>query len=423
VGRRQFLQAAGTSAALASVAGCLSDEGGGQVEGIPDEIKIGVLAPEPESNPIGASIANGARLAATKIEESDDLLSAASSIEVSVKNTGENPQTGREEYEVLTVEEGSHMTTGVFTSEVLLQLMDSIAQQQTVHMTTGAATPRASGQVKDEYDKKKYHFRTGPINGYHLGVNMVDFLEDQADVLGWDSIALLVEGYEWTNPLEDGIDDNLDRVDVDVEMRRRYASGTENFGPIYDDVEDAGVDAAFIAMAHTGTAAAVQWAQDRRGFEFGGIHVPSQLPAYWQLTEGATAYIVSQNSATPQSEVTDKTVPFSDRFFSEYDSYPVYTGYITHDAVMQWANVVTELETANSDEVVSGLEDDSYNGTVGTVEYYGPDHEYAHDVKYDRDLVYPVYQQWQPGEDGGGVQEVIHPNDLKTADYQKPPWV
>ncbi|SDE73407.1 ABC transporter substrate-binding protein [Halorientalis regularis] len=427
--RRRFIQAAGVGAAATGFAGCLGGGPGSSTEGIPSEVTIGVLAPAPENNPIGAAIANSAELAAKQINNSDKLLSEADNVKVSIKNTQESPSTGRQRYRALTLDEGAHMTTGVFTSEVLLQLMDPIAQQQTVHMTTGAASPKASKQVNENYDKYKYHFRTGPINGYHLGQNMVDFLEAKGSDLGWDSVALLVENYEWTNPVQKAIDDHIGDLDVDVAMERRYASGTQNFGPIYDSVEESGADAAFVAMAHTGTPAVVQWARDQRPFEFGGIHVLTQLPAYYSMTGGACQYTVTQNTATPQSELTDKTLDYAEAYNEANDGYPVYTGYITHDAIMQWANVATERGTVNSDEIVKGLEESSYTGTAGSIDYYGKDHKYAHDIKYNFTTdsppetgVNPVFQQWQ-SEDGSGVQEVLHPSYVSSADYQAPPWV
>jgi branched-chain amino acid transport system substrate-binding protein len=416
-------------AAATGFAGCLGGGPGSDSEGVPSEVTIGVLAPAPENNPIGASIANSAELAAKQLENSGDMLGDVDTVNVSIKNTEESPSTGRQRYRELTLDEGVDMTTGVFTSEVLLQLMDPISQQQTVHMTTGAASPEASRQVNEEYDKYKYHFRTGPANGCHLGQNMVDFLEAKGSDLGWESVALLVENYEWTNPVQEAIDDHIGDLDVEVAMEERYASGTENFGPIYDNVEESGADAAFVAMAHTGTPAIVQWARDQRPFEFGGIHVLSQLPSYYEQTGGACGYTITQNTATPQSDLTDKTLQYAEDYNNAYDGYPVYTGYITFDAVMQWASVVADRGTVDADEVVSGLEESSFTGTAGSLDYYGKDHEFAHDIKYSfspdsrpDEGVNPVFQQWREG-DGSGTQEVLHPSYVSTTEYEAPPWV
>jgi len=445
VRRRAFLKATGAGVAGVSLAGCVNTgdgdggdgggstdgggngggDGGGSTDGtttgtsdgggsLPDSVSIGVLAPEPSSNPIGASIANAAELAATQLNEEG----SGPEFEVVVKDTREQPDEGRSKYRELTLGEEVDMTTGIFTSEVLLAVLDDIAEQQTVHMTTGAATPEASARVNEDYERYKYHFRTGPLNAYQLGINMIDFLEAKQSDLGWESVALLVEDYEWTKPVSQALDDEIDRAGVEIAMQERYASGTENFTPIYDQVESSGADAAFIAMAHTGTPAVVQWAKQQRPFEFGGIHVPMQLPSYYEATSGACNFGVTQNSATPKSEVTDQTVPFAEAYNEAYDAYPVYTGYITFDAVKQYAEVVQQAGSVEADAVVSGLEESSYTGTVGTVEYYPPDNEFAHDVVYEEGKVDPVFMQWQDGN-----QEVIYPDGLTTADYQKPSWL
>jgi branched-chain amino acid transport system substrate-binding protein len=441
VQRRTFLKASGAGVVGSALAGCVSFNGGGESgdggdgggdEGdgngsgndsggssgndLPDTISVGVLAPEPSDNPIGASIANGAQLAVDELNENGGI--GGADVEISIKDTKEDPATGRSRYQELTGNEGVDMTTGVFTSEVLLNIMDDIAQRQTLHMTTGAATPEASARVAESYDEYKYHFRTGPINATHLGQNMVDFVEAKSGDLGWESVAVLVEDYAWTEPVSAVLDEKLADTGVDVAMSQRYASGTENFGPIYDEVENSGADAAFIAMAHTGTPALVQWASQQRPFEFGGIHVPMQLPSYYEATDGAANYGVTQNSATPQSEVTDETVPFAENFNEEFGNYPVYTGYISYDAVHQYASVVEEVGSVNADDVVSGLEESSYTGTAGTIEYYGEDEQFAHDVVYEEGKVWPIFMQWQDGN-----QEVIYPDDLATADYQTPSWL
>ena len=428
VGRRNFLKAAGAGAFVTTAAGCLGGGGGGGGSdplSERDEVTVGVLAPVPSENPIGASIANGVRLSAQQINEDGGLGENGAEVNVVVKDTQESPQTGANRYGELIRDENVDMTTGVFTSEVLLRLMDSIAESQVPHITAGAATPEASAQVNSSYSDYKYHFRAGPINAHNLGENLVDFIEAKSDDLGWESVYVLVEDYKWTEPVSTVLDESLSDAGVEVAGRTRYASGTEDFGPIYGDVEDSGADAALISMAHTGTAAVLQWARSGKPFEFGGIHVPMQLPSYFAAVEGACNLGTTQNSATPNAEVTTSdevdrglaTIPFSNAFREEYDSYPVYTGYISYDAMNQYATVVEENDDVGADAVVSGLESSSYTGTVGTIEYYGKDNEFAHDVKYDPELVYPLYAQWQ-SEGGEGVQQVIWPDDVATGEYQ-----
>ena len=417
--RRTFLATTGAGfAGLTGLAGCLG--GGGGPTG---PVKIGVLAPEPGSNPFGASIAQSAKLAAKQLNENDGIL--GNDVEVIVKDTHEKPSTGRDVYQELTVGEKVDFTTGIFTSEVLLALMDSIAEQETIHLGSGAATPDASKMVKDNYEKYNYYFRTGPVNAHFLGQNMVDFAKARFSDMGWDSVYVLVEDYAWTKPVESVLSNKLGSAGVDVAGMKRYAGGTEDFSTIYDQVEESGADAAYIAMAHTGTPAVVQWIKQQRPFEFGGIHVPMQLPSYYKLTKGACRFALTQNTATPTSKITDKTVPYADAYHEANDKYPVYTGYITFDAVKQYAAAAKSADSRVADDVISKLESEPFTGTAGTIRYYGKDKEYPHDVVYDptgENGVRPLWLQWQE-HDGAGKQVSIFPDAVSEGSYRKPPWV
>lgn len=418
--RRTVLKATGL-AGLTATAGCLGGGGGGGPTG---PLKVGVLAPHTGTeNPIGNSIARSAELAAEQLNEDGGVM--GNDVEVVIETTNEEPQRGKDKYQELAVGESVDFTTGVFTSEVLLNLMDSIASQGKVHMTAGAATPEAATMVKDDYEQYKYWFRTGPINAHYLGANMVDFAEANFSSMGWESVYVLVEDYKWTEPVQEVVGNRLADAGVDVVGSKRYAGGTKDFSTIYDQVEGSEADAAFVAMAHTGSAAIVQWAKQQRQFEFGGIHVPMQLPSYWGLVNGACRFGVTQNTATPNSEITSKTVPYADAYHEKVGKYPVYTGYIAFDAVKQYAQAVENAESRDPDDVVSELEGMSYTGTAGTLRYYGQDADYPHDVVYDEngeDGVRPLWLQWQQGGESG-EQVAIHPDSVSSGSYEKPPWV
>jgi branched-chain amino acid transport system substrate-binding protein len=178
-------------------------------------------------------------------------------------------------------------------------------------------------------------------------------------------------------------------------------------------------------MAHTGSTAVVQWAKQQRKFEFGGIHVPMQLPSYYKAVKGACRFAVTQNSATPTSEVTEKTVPYANAYKDRVGKFPVYTGYITFDAVKNYAKAVEEAGSRKTDDVIAALEDMTYTGTAGPIQYHGKDERFPHDVVYDKsgkNGVRPLWLQWQEN-DGTGQQVAIHPNEVKKGSYKKPPWV
>lgn len=419
--RRRFLKATAGVGAGVSLTGCLGQY---QVLGGTDSeepVKIGLLAPSPNSNRMGRSMKQAADLAVTHLNEEGGILGRE--VELVVGNTKESSLEARREYQRLILEENVDATAGVFSSEALLSIIDDIAEQQTLHLTSGAATSEVSRMVRDDYERYKYHFRIGPNNDIDLGRIQMDFLTEMYEELGWNSIALLAEDYDWTEKPWEVYQDRLADTDIDVVLEERYPAATNDFSSLYDRVEAADADATFITTAHTGNAALLDWQlPSKRSFGFGGVHVPMQLPAYYDMVGGLCRYAVSQTSSTAKTSITEKTQDFVTAYQDEFGGKnPIYTGYHTYDGVRAIAHAAEESNSLDSDDMVGALENASHPGYAATVEFYGRDSETPHDLVYNYGET--VYFQWQENENGEGVQEAIWPPDKKTADYVTPPWL
>ena len=418
VDRRSFLKATGAGSAAVALAGCTETISGGG-GGIPDTITVGAMGPA--DAPFGASILNSAELAAEEMNANGGI--GGADVEILTRDTMDSPSTARTGYQELTTSENVDATVGIFGSEQLLALMPEIASAETVHMTAGAATPEAALQVKDDYETNKYWFRVGPVNATFLLDAMVLYAEDRFEQMGWESVAVVAEDFEWTTSITGGIESRLSDLGIEVTDVRRVASGTQDFTPVWDQLEASGVDGAFTALAHIGTNALVQWAQQQRPFGFGGIHVPTQLPSFYEATSGAAISTFSQTTATATSEITDKTVPYAEAYAEANDgSYPVYSGYSAYDAMYMLKQAIESAESVDSDDIVSELESMEYTGTAGNIAFYGQDDEYPHDVRFGEDYTTGVFFQWQADSDGNGVQEVIWPDSLTTSEYVPAPW-
>lgn len=408
--RRTFLAATGTGTA-AAVTGCLGGGGGG----VGDTVTIGAMGPA--DSPFGASILNTAELAAEQMNANDGI--AGADVEVITKDTKDDPATTRSVYQELTTGENVDFTVGLFGSENLLAIMPNIAQQETLHISTGAATPESTRKVSENYEKFKYYFRTGALNSVFLGRSMVTFAKNYFEKMGWEKVAILAEDYKWTEPVSEVLGDQLNDVSgVEVVSNKRVAQGTKDFNPVYDEFENKGVDGAYTVLAHTGSASLVQWKKQQRPFGYGGIHVPAQLPSYYDAVGGAAEAVFSQNTATPNVELTEKTQPYVSAYEEKFGKYPVYDGYSTQDAMYMFKNAVEEAGTTDSAELISPLEQMSYTGTAGTVEFYGKDHEFTHDLKYGPEYVQGVFFQWQDGD-----QRTLWPENVANSSYKSPPWL
>ncbi|ARS90090.1 ABC transporter substrate-binding protein [Natrarchaeobaculum aegyptiacum] len=424
--RRRVLQAAGGAGTLA-LAGCLEEtslEGLiGSTEAAEGPVTVGVLAPNPDGDFVGRSMARGAEVAVAELNERGGI--GGRDVELAVGDTAANPLEARREYHRLVLEEGADVTVGMFDSPALVHVMEDIAEQELLHLTTGAATTVTSQLIREDYESYKYHFRVGPTNEIDLGRGTVDFVDGIAPDVGWESVAVLAEDYDWSDGPWSVLQDDLDETGLDVVLEERYPPATDDFVDLYDPVSEQGADVALVAMAHTGTDALLDWAAPPSGrpypFAFGGIHVPAQLPSYYDQTNGACRYTFSQISATANSEPGPLTQDFVSAYESEFDENPVYTGYTTYEAVMLYDHVVESAGTFDEDDLVPALEDVSFEGATGTIEFYDRDHEFAHDLQYQG--ADTLFFQWQENDDGEGVQEVIWPDEHATSEFVSPPWL
>ncbi|MDS0475185.1 ABC transporter substrate-binding protein [Natrinema sp. 1APR25-10V2] len=426
--RRRFLKSTAGGAASLTLAGCLDTAtslagGSGDV----DPVTIGVLAPNPDSDFIGQSMARAAQVAVDTLNENGGVLGR--DVELVVGDTNSSPLEARRQYQRLILEENADVTVGVFASAALENIMGDIAEQQTLHLTSGSATTTPSRLIAEDYDRYKYHFRVGPGNNRDLARTQINFLDDMGTEIGWNSIALLAEDYEWTEGPWEVYQNRLSSTGVDAVMQERYPAAIDDFSSLYNEAEAAGADAVFISTAHTGNAALLDWSYPNRperpprprGFAFGGIHVPMQLPNYYRQTGGACRFGVASTSATAQSEFSG-TQEFVSAYQNAYDGdKPVYTGYHTYDAVSLFAQIAEREGTLDSEKLIPALENVSYDGVAGTVEFYGRDHEYPHDLRYVDDEW--LYFQWQENDEGGGVQEIIWPEKEATSEYIPPVWL
>lgn len=435
--RRDFLKAMGAGIAGVSLAGCMHEGNGGDGGGDGDgdggggdgPLRIGALAPNPTENPVGVSIAGGARIAAAELNANGGILGR--DVEIVVRNTEETASGGRDAYQELNLQEDVDFTTGVFTSEVLLAIIDDIADAEKLHFTTGAGTPEASQLISEDYDRYKYHFRQGPFNSVHLGQSLVDFADEFfGDTVPWDRVYVLIEDAEWSGPGAEVVRNQLPDLGFEVADVQNYPLDQQDFSPIFDDIEDADVDGVYTMSAHAGSVLASQWNQQERPFGLGGIHVPAQYPQIWNALSGAIEYVWTQTSAAPGVSITEKTQPFTEAFTSEVGTPPVYTGYITYDAVHLFAAYAEEAGSTDPEDLIPMIESNELDFTATTAEtheFYGPDDEYPHDSVYSRDdwvggSSAPVWVQWQEGEETG-EQVPFAPEPLADGEYQRPDWL
>lgn len=411
INRRRFLQATAGGSAVA-LTGCLHN---GEDPEAPDTITLGVLAPRPDATAMGDAMANPPQILADEINENGGLLDA--DVEVVVKDTDLDPSRTLEMHRELMLEDEANATFGLLSSEGGLRVFDEIGEHQTVHIAGGTAVTDFNDEIRDNYEDKRYWFRTHP-NGEVQGENQARFADEMFEELGWDRVGLLIEdiaGYQPNaNAFQADAPDTVDFVFEEV-----FAPGTEDYRPFIEQARANDVDVLWALGSVTDAILIDQWGGDEPDFDIGGVLIAATNPNFHDDIGNSDFATTSVPGGIPTFRPTDRTEQFLDDYDAEFGgSPPFYSAYTTFDGVLAWVEAVREAETVDPDEIIPTLEEISFEGVQGTIEFHDRDAEYAHDLIHGPDHVTMPVIQWQDE-----TPEVIWPGDVATGEYQRPDWI
>jgi len=423
--RRQFLKALGLTAGLAAAGPTLIGRG-------QEEIVVGALGPVDIF--VGKGIQYGAQLAVEEINAAGGVLGRPLRLEV--EDTAMDPATGKTAVEDLVVTRGAQALVGLFRSEVVMAVLDTVARLQVPLLITGATYPEATKRVLEDYDTYKYIFRP-MLNGYYLGVNLIEFSTEY--LAGWliakellrnNRVAIVAEDLLWVKPLVGMLQQTLPPMGVEVVAVHLPAVGTMDFAPILADIASKDAAATITIFSDPTMVPFVPtWAQMQVPTGLFGINAPFHAPETCGAIGGLAEGIVEMEISGGRTAITGKSIPFFDAYVEKFGEEPVYTSFITYDTVYLWADAVERAETTDADTVVAELERTDWTGASGRIQFYGTDpkaedprygpYAFPHDSKYGMGLIYPVHPQFR----AGCAKEIIWPFIYASGSYLLPPWM
>jgi branched-chain amino acid transport system substrate-binding protein len=217
---------------------------------------------------------------------------------------------------------------------------------------------------------------------------------------------------------------------VSVEVDQKFAAGTEDYRPLLNEAENAGVDFAWTWTSQTGATLINQWSRQQPDFGLGGIVIAASNPNFGNNVEGGESFLGMTPGNVATYTPTETTTQFQEQHMEMFDELPpFYTGYTTYDAIYTWVEAVREAGTTNEDDVISVLEDQEFDGVQGTIDYLGTDEDadmgdpqFPHDPRDGEGYVVPPGYQWQT-VDGEPTQVITYPEGEADGSYQWPSWI
>jgi branched-chain amino acid transport system substrate-binding protein len=417
--RRTFLKAGG-AATVTPLAGCALLEG----ENDDDTVRIGHIAAL-EADP-GVDSERGVEMAKEEINDDGGIMDQE--VEVIHGDTQYDTSQTVTVVNEMIEEHDVDMVLGVQVTEIALSVIDRLAEADVPFIVTAAGGPEITRNFAGtDYEKYKNTFRVGPST-LHMAELIPEYAEAISDEHGWHQFTHVTEDAAWTQPFTDTFPDEFDARGLELVMNERIARDTSDFTPILDEVEETGASVMLKEIAHIqGAGLLAAWRESEYPFLTDGVNLSSYSPAYFDDTNSGSLYETNlQPAGGGVTPITEKTIPFTERYQSRYDNrptMPMWLGFTGYDMMHTYRAAV---ERAGTMDDLEGLVDEmlatDYEGVIGRIQFKGPDSADPNEIRYGADYVTMPAVQWQE-EGGEGVRECVWPDQFATATQVLPPWL
>ncbi len=313
---------------------------------------------------------------------------------------------------------------GGFRTEAVQVMQDMAMDNKKIFIGCGAAHPELCDRVTKDYNRYKYWFRLTPINSKHLVA--VDFIlldmaaKAMAKELGIPKIkaAIVAEKAAWADPMVAIAEKKLPEMGMEIVGVWRPSPTATDTSAELSAIQRAGAHIIFITFSSSvGIPFAKQAGELKIPAPLVGINVEAQKDGFWEATGGKGNYGVTVNTYA-RVKITDKTIPFYDKYKKEFKEAPNYTAG-TYDGIYLLKDAIEKVGTLDPDKLVPQLEKADYDSAAGRIVF-----DKTHDVTWGAKYVTALGTQWQDGKN-----VCVWPNDWEgvtyegTVPYKLPDWV
>jgi len=326
---------------------------------------------------------------------------------------------------------------GGWRTEAALAQQEVMADHRVVWLNAGTTHPEPCMRVAADYQRYRYFFRVAPVNSIYVGkmlfgqVDMVAREIRQELGIKTPKVAILAEKAVWTDPIVAAAHRMLPELGIEVVGVWRPSAVAVCVAAELTAIRAAGAHMIMaILSGPVGVVFARQWGELEIPAASVGVNAEAQGAGFWEATGGKGNYVLTANSLA-RVQITEKTIPFFDRFVERFGEFPIFTAG-TYDAIYILKEAIERAGTLDSNAVIAELKKTDYIGAGSRIVFTGMDSPYPHDLTWGPGYATGVGTQWRDGElltvwpDGQAVLGDERWVGLKyegTVDYVLPPWM
>ena len=320
---------------------------------------------------------------------------------------------------------------GSWRSEAVLAMQD-VAMDYKKVMITEAAHKSLSKRVKDDYNRYKYWFRAY-YNSTDLGkiffVTVPLFRDLVKKQLGVDKpkVAIVIDKAVWTDPLVKLAPKVINSLGCEVVGLWRPSMVATDVSAELLAIKNKGAHIIWVVnYGPSGLVLCKQWAEYKIPAVVMGTIGEASYATYWKSTN-ATGNYISTYAVIARVKITDKTIPFWDKYIKIYNHFPDIFATFFYDNLYRLKEAVEKAGSLDPDKMVTALEKVVYLGAGGTYLSMGMETPSPHDVPVGKRGLLGVATQWLEGQykviwppSDGSYQGIKYEGVVEA---QLPPWM
>lgn len=374
-----------------------------------ETIKIGVIAPY--NTPPGEGLLNAAKMAEAKINADGGI--AGKKLELVFANDEYKADVGANAYKKLALSDKVVAVIGTASSGVSMAIIDQVARYKVPMISTGAASLQLSDKVEKDKERFKYWFRvmhTTDDIAASVGDFVVNYMNKEK---GMNKAAILSENAVWAQGVLPAIKKMMAQANIQIVAEEFFDLDTKDFKPMLTKINDSGAQFILDLSSHVDGAIYVKQWGELKGPPMVGLNASGTSSRFWKDTNHYAVSHVDLIQGSYRAALTPNTIQWYDDYLKQFGVSPDYTSGYTYDALSILKAAIEQAKSTEPDDLVAALEKTDLTGVSARWVFQD-----NHNSKFGPGYRVMGMTQWRPD----GSRDVIWPADIKTGDYQSPPW-
>ncbi|WP_248895301.1 ABC transporter substrate-binding protein [Haloplanus halobius] len=397
--RRRLLQTGAASASVTALAGCIGGGGGGSS----GPVRVGVLSPLSGAWTVyGEAHRRGFELAMQEVNDNGGI--NGRDVEVIVEDTQTDPSTVTEKAQKVIRQDNVDVVAGTFSSASRNAAAPVVTQEDKVLLYPTFYEGQDQENFPGTCNDLLFMFGIVPSQ---QAAPWMDYMTSEHG----SNFYMVGSDYVWPRYTNQRVKQSLEELGGNVVGEEYIPLGTSDFGSVLSRISNSDADIVFGTLTGTDTIAfAKQFYSRGLNEEF----------TYWTVDDEEFATQGKGPQASQGTYVsfdyfqtidTDLNNQFVDKVKSQYgeDAGMDTVGAAMYNAGHMFANAANEVGSVNTDDIISGLEGQSFTGPQGDVTMREQDHQ----------MVLPSYlvqvpDDWSDPNDFEGMFEIIDHQESVT---------